>query len=614
MIASFRNERLGLIMILASLAVITVIILLLFHYQRDLREDRIRGQGIGLARLLGGMSWEQLVGQTERQGPLQIMGQSQGNVDFAYGVVVDTAGQPARTISAPGVIVPQAPLPREPSAWLGERTLQTVEGGSSILEFYAPLFSSGDLIGHIRLGYFQPSLGLEMDQLPFVATLALPIFLLTPLFYFLIRREIRPLQQVNQKVEQLLEEGDQAKVEVHASGELREFLERLNHFVDFTKERIQGLEREQSGLITSSKLLSYKQSRVETVLHTLPEAVVVLDESGVVSYANAKLGALLDVDHNEVVGQRPSDWCNEEQALALLSRFQEAGTAGCISDPLRFTPSHSPGRVVEMNTYPLFAPRGEEELLGTLIVLRDVTEEQGARNSQSEFVAQVAHELKTPLNVLGMYSESLMDDQNTTEDFRIEAINVIHDEVERLSTLINNMLAINRFEMDGMHINRQRTRLNDLLEDAFNNISQSGRGKDLSFNIDLPRELSTLWVDKDLLRIAINNLLTNAIKYNTPGGTVTLSAAESDGDVEIRVSDSGIGIDSSEQQKIFGKFYRSEDQSVREQAGHGLGLSLTKHIVDLHQGELSVESIPGKGSSFAIRLEKGAAALLYAAN
>jgi PAS domain S-box-containing protein len=291
-------------------------------------------------------------------------------------------------------------------------------------------------------------------------------------------------------------------------------MRRFNTFIESIQTRIKDLQAEQTSLLTSTKVLSYKRARVEAVLQSLPEAVVVLDESATVSYANAKLATLLGVALDAVVGHRPRDWCEDPDLLAFLARYEGGAMAGFAPESMVFSPQAVSDLSIEVRVYPLFSPKDASQLLGTLIVFRDVTEEGLAKRSRGEFVAQVAHELKTPLNVLAMYSESLMGEDGQSEALRIEAVNVIHDEVERLATLINNLLSITKIEMGGLHLDRQRVRLHDLLEDAFNNVSQSGRGRGLKFQLELPKELSAVYVDKDLLRIAINNLLTNAIKYN----------------------------------------------------------------------------------------------------
>ena len=244
------------------------------------------------------------------------------------------------------------------------------------------------------------------------------------------------------------------------------------------------------------------------------------------------------------------------------------------------------------------------QILGNLVVFRDITAEVLARRSSGEFVAHVAHELKSPLNVIAMYTESLQGKDGQSEEFRIEAANVVHDEVERLSMLINNILSITKIEMGSINIKRHRVKLRDLLEDTFNAVSRGGRGDDLKFTIDLPREMSPVAVDKELMRIAINNLLTNAIKYNRAGGTVSLVAEETGGKVRICIRDTGVGIAREDQERIFQKFFRSEREEIRAKAGHGLGLSLAREIVQLHHGTLSVSSTPGEGSEFAIEFDK----------
>lgn len=601
----WRNERIGLIMIVASLLVMGLVVYLAFDYQLDLRLKQAKVQGVGLVRVLGGMSWEELVPKQGRQGILQAVQHGQSNPDFAYGVVVDKQGNAVTEISLPGVIIPNQPVPSEPTSWLGERMLESADVQRDFLEFHAPVFSAGNLKGYVRLGYQQPNFGMPFNELPFFATLALPVFLLTPLFYFLLRREIQPLRKMHANLEQIIDDQGIQKVELQPSGELSEFLQRFMQYVNTTQSRIQSLEGEQNGLLTSSKLLSYKHSRVESILQSLPEAILVLDEAGSVSYANDRITSLMGLEKCEIQGKKPHEWCSNPNMIAYLSRHNvKNGQVGYIFDSIQIVPESDTDKLLEVKAYPLFSPKDNAKLLGNMVVIRDSTEEQLAKRSRGEFVAQVAHELKTPLNVLAMYSESLLGEDGNSENFRIEALNVIHDEVERLSTLINNMLALSKFEMGGMQLNRNRVRLHELLEDAFNNVSQSGRGKGLEFELDLPKEMSAVYVDKDLLRIAVNNLLTNAIKYNRPAGKVTLMAEDLNGAIEISVQDTGIGISPPDQQKIFDKFYRSNDIKVREQTGHGLGLPLAQQIIQMHHGRLSLESDYGKGTTFIIQLEK----------
>lgn len=596
-------------MIVASLAVMSMIVFVSFSYQLETHQKQTRNQGVGLAKVLSSMSWDELVPEHGRQGILQALRQGQTNPDFAYALMVDLQGTPVSESSAPGVIIPNIAVPDNPTAWLGERLLDSESSKLSFLEFHAPVFSNSELHGYIRLGYKQPKFHLNYNDLPFFGMLTLPVFLLIPMFYFLVRRETQPLRKINDNLETLVKGGALQnmvqKVEVHPSGELDDFIQLFSRFIKTAQQRIEILEKEQSSLLTSSKLLSYRNSKIESLLQTLPEAILIIDESGCVTYVNDRITSLLGKTRESILGKKAQEWCENLKLTAYLSRHTATSKqVGFISDAINITPENAPDKQLEVKAYPLFSPKDDTHLLGNMVVIRDITEEQLARQNRSEFIAQMAHELKTPLNVLSMYSESMLGEDGNSESFRIEAMNVIHDETERLSNLINNMLAISKLEMGGMQINRQRVRISELLQDVLKNIAQSGRGKDLSFEIDLPHEMNSINVDKDLLRIAINNLLTNAIKYNKPDGSVTLSAKEFDDAIEISVSDTGLGISPDDQARIFDKFYRADDDKVREQTGHGLGLSLVQQIVRIHHGKLSVQSEYDNGSTFTIHLEK----------
>ena len=607
-------------MIAASLIVIASIGALLFRYQHDVREDRIRTQGIELIRNLSDFGLTQLVPDPHQRGMLHAMPLSQNNPDFAYAAVVDVNGEVLAGVTAAGVVIPIVSISPDPSSWFGERQLPLdVTTGTPadqkeirFIEFHAQIFDDGNHSGFIRLGYHKPKFGLGFGQVQFVATLALPIFLLTPLFFFMLRREMRPLQQINHGMNDLLNEGSFRKIEISASGELGAFMNRFNEFMEHAQGRLNELETDHAQSETTARLLVYKKNRIECVLEAMPETVIVLDESGIVSFANSKLWAVLGVSAEEIIGLKPADWCQYPELLEFFERCHGKGLARYLSEAVEFSPHGDPDTRVAANAYPLFSPQNSSQALGTLIVFRDVTVEGLAKRSRGEFIAHVAHELKSPLNVLAMYVESLQGEDGDKEDFRIEAFNVMQDEVERVSSLINNLLNITKIEMGSLSINRQHVKLRDMLKDAFEAVSRNARDKKLNFELDLPHEISPILADKDLLRIAVNNLLTNAIKYNHTDGTVTLAVEETEDQIFIHVSDTGIGIAPQEQQQIYEKFFRSEDENVRVVTGHGLGLSLARDIVSLHNGELSVTSNLGEGSKFTIELLKDSDAVKQA--
>jgi len=608
-VSSWRTERPGLTVVCASLGVIALIIALLLDSQRDAKLTQIRAQGISLTRVLSGMSLGQLVPDDGRQGPLSVLQHRTADSDFAYAVVVTAEGNPLADVVAPGVVVPVAAAGKDPSGWLLDRTVSIGVNARQAIEFRAPILEQGEWVAEVRIAFFEPSLVPGYAQLPFLATLALPIFLLAPLFYWLLKREIRPLMKVSRQLEEAVLSEEFHKVDVQASGALAEFMDRFNRFAGAAEGRIRELESGRDDLVTSAKLISYKKSRIETVLQTLPDGVLILDENGKVSYANEKLPALLGISKQDIFDQPPSQWQTYPEVIDLLSGYDRG--ARQLVDTVSFRVQNASARTLALNSYPLFSPRDSSIMLGTLVVVRDVTEEALAKQSRAEFVAHVAHELKTPLNTLSLYSEMLMDNGDDRQ-LRIEAINVIQDEVERIGSLIGNLLNITKIEMGSLDLDKNRIRMRDFLKDVFEHLSHNARGKNLQFEIDLARDLPPIRVDKDLLRVAINNLLTNAIKYNVDGGTVRLSAEETEDAVVIRVADTGVGISSEDCGRVFDRFYRGKSAQVAQEGGHGLGLGLAKDIVELHNGSLSVESEPGKGSTFAITLRKEAGLLQQA--
>ncbi|HSS62920.1 MAG TPA: HAMP domain-containing sensor histidine kinase, partial [Gammaproteobacteria bacterium] len=580
------------------------------RYQQNLTEAQIRSQGLSLAGVLSRLSYEQLTSPKSGMGPIQVVYQSQRTDEFAYATVTDRAGRPALAAASPGIVVPPATLPVTPGDVAGERFTQLPGSGKPVIEFYAPLWSEGQVAGHIRLGYYQPSGMVPLAQVPLLASVAFPVFLLTPFFYLLLKREITPLKEASRELQDQIEDGRFKQLEVKVSGEFGDFIQRFNFFMERAQARIDELESIKSKAEVSQKMLSYKRERVEAVLQAHPDMFLVLDETGTPAIVSDKLLGLLNLSRKSVIEQRPSAWCKDPNVTEFLHRCGDTNSPGYISATMVFTPESAPDRTIEVSAYPLFSPKDKAIVLGTLVIFRDTTESIVVKRGQGEFVAHIAHELKTPLNVLATYSEALQEEEGKDESFRIEAYNVIHDEVERLSGLISNLLSITQIEMGNMVIDRQRVRIGDLLEDALENVARSDRKRGIDFQLNIQSDLPALALDKNLFRVAINNLLTNAIKYSKEDGAVVISAEWHDDSVFIRVKDSGVGIAPEDQSRIFEKFYRSEAEEVRSMPGHGLGLALAHEIIALHQGDILVDSTPGEGTEFTIVLGKRSGAIL----
>ena len=596
------DQRLGLVMIMATLLVIAIVCWALLKQSVDNRQRDIRVQGTTLTRVLANMPLRQLVPDTASGGTLQLLKLNFSRSDLAYVVVVNPRGQPLAEIVAPGAIVPAVQMSAEPSAWLTEHELQT--SGPDVIEFRIPLVADGDIAAHLRTAYFAPGFGIAIEDLPLFAQLALPIFLLTPLFYYLVRREMSPLHNANQRLHHLLQEHEAPQVQINPSGEFQDFIDNFNRFVSLAQTRSHELSLERTNTIAASRVLSYQKDRIESALQTLPDAVLILDDAGTAIFVNSKFEPLLGVTPEQTLGMTVEEWCTDPQLVQLLTRYDGNVTRLMRSDRVEISPPGNPNNSLSVSAYPLSSPKNVDSVIGTVVVFRNVTDEVLARHARDEFISHVAHELKSPLNVVNMQGELLLDHEHLTEDQRVDAINVIHDEVHRLSKLIDDLLNITKIDAGSIALNRQRVKLKEFLEDTFQASVRSAGDAQVEAVLDLPKTLSTINADKDLLRIALNNLLSNSIKYNRPGGSVTLHAEDKDDRVRITVSDTGIGIKPEDQTRIFDKFYRSEAEDVRKRPGHGLGLALSHEIVSLHNGRLTVVSQPG-ATSFTIDIAKG---------
>ena len=274
------------------------------------------------------------------------------------------------------------------------------------------------------------------------------------------------------------------------------------------------------------------------------------------------------------------------------------------SETIQFIPKELPEKTISMSAYPLRTLGKSVANMGTLIILRDKTQELLSSKEQEDFINHVSHELKSPLNIIQLYAETLLDDVDNDKNSRIESLNTIVDEVERLTLLISNLLNVSKIESGNIKLNKQHVKLADFIEDTFDKVSRAGKSSTLNFHFKADSTLGSIQMDKELMRIALSNLLTNAIKYNRPDGNVTLQVEEKNEQYILSVIDDGVGISAADLPNVFEKFYRSESDIIQQRSGHGLGLALSKDIVELHHGEITVQSEIGEGTTFSIILNK----------
>jgi signal transduction histidine kinase len=291
-------------------------------------------------------------------------------------------------------------------------------------------------------------------------------------------------------------------------------------------------------------------------------------------------------DGGEPEAERDFQWFL--QGLTMDIKWQGTTVAELVTKFLRYN-------------YTVLAALSVLMIGGIWLTYRNVSREMNLARLKSDFVANVSHELRTPLALIRLYAETLELGRLSTGKHQ-EYFRIIREESERLSALINNILDFSRIEAGRREYEFKETNLAELVRSTLDSyrfqIEQNGFALEETISNDVP----SVTVDREAMTRSLLNLLNNALKYSKDRKYIGVSLYCSNGSVNLEVQDHGIGIPKAEQGKIFEKFYRCGDPLVHDVKGSGLGLSLVRHVVRAHGGDVDVESIPQKGSKFTIRL------------
>ncbi|QDU90384.1 Sensor histidine kinase YycG [Pirellulimonas nuda] len=241
-----------------------------------------------------------------------------------------------------------------------------------------------------------------------------------------------------------------------------------------------------------------------------------------------------------------------------------------------------------------------ERLDGHVWLVRDVTQHRLAEDMRDKFLETATHELRTPLANISAYAESLATVEDIDPESQKRFYNVIQSEAVRLSQLIDDLLDVSRMQAGALAIDRRETDLARLIDEVAQKVEGTMHAKQIDFHCELPPKMPKIAADKSKLAAALVNLLGNAAKYTPDGGRVTFRVDVGESKIEFAVTDTGIGIAPEELPRVFDRFFRSDDQRVKDIPGSGLGLSLTQEIARLHGGDLTVDSELHVGSTFRI--------------
>jgi two-component system phosphate regulon sensor histidine kinase PhoR len=260
-------------------------------------------------------------------------------------------------------------------------------------------------------------------------------------------------------------------------------------------------------------------------------------------------------------------------------------------------------KILNLKSSPLL-DAGKDQI-GTLVVINDATQLRRLENMRKDFVANVSHEIKTPLTAIKGFVETLHQGSVDKPEEAERFLGIIQKHVDRLSAIIDDLLSLSRIEQEDERqaIEFENKPIADIFRSAVQICRSKAEEKSIDIQIDCEEGLE-YYFDPTLLEQAVVNLLDNAIKYSEPDSAIHVSASLNDSEVKIMVKDQGIGIAKKHLPRLFERFYRVDKARSRKMGGTGLGLAIVKHIAQAHGGRVTVKSELGKGSSFTIHLPK----------
>ena len=397
------------------------------------------------------------------------------------------------------------------------------------------------------------------------------------------RRATKPLEMIRQGAERFARGDLDFRLRTSGSTEMRSLAESMNHMAGQLQERLRAI--------------SQQKNERDAVFSSMAEAVIAVDLNERVVHANRAAAQLIGAPSDSLTGKSILEAIRNADLHAFTE--QALHTDGSVEGDIvvdaggeRFLQAH--GTILH---------DAEGRRMGALIVLNDVTRLRRLENIRTDFVANVSHELKTPVTSIKGFVETLQEGAADDAGERKRFLEIMARQVDRLEAILNDLLSLSRLEHDAERneIELSMGHVADVLRRAMEVCEVRARDKNISLTLHCDPSIAAA-MNAPLLEQAVVNLIDNAVKYSDDGRQVEVSAERTQQEVRIVVRDSGCGIEARHLSRIFERFYRVDKGRSRQLGGTGLGLAIVKHIVLAHHGRVDAESVVGKESVFTVRL------------
>ncbi len=419
-----------------------------------------------------------------------------------------------------------------------------------------------------------------------------------PVGWLINRRFFRPIDEITQVATEFSRGDFSKRIEIFSQDELGQLSTGLNQMAQ---------EMEQAMANTNKD-----KNRLEALLSSMTEGVMAVDNQERIFKINDAATQMLRLPREKAINRYLWEVLRNPRLVGLIREvLKEGKSKGMELTELSVPAGGSATRgmsslVLRLQVSPI---KESGEVSGAAIVFHDITDLKKLEKMRVEFVANVSHELKTPLASIKGFVETLKDGAVNEPENARRFLGIIEKHANRLDNLINDLLSLSKIESRETPLELKRVRLLPLMKKVSANLEDRIKEKNHSLGLRVEPEGLELVADEALLDQAVTNLLDNATKYTPAGGRLSLYArivfplggvSPKDGRIEISVADTGIGIPEQDLPRIFERFYRVDKARSREMGGTGLGLAIVKHIMLAHGGEARVESQPGLGSTFTL--------------
>ncbi len=397
---------------------------------------------------------------------------------------------------------------------------------------------------------------------------------------FVSKRITRPIDALTEIANEIADGDFGRKIYVSANdqiGELAQSFNKMSHTLNLSMSE-----------------LKQRNSELEAILNSMINGIIAVDQNKNIILINKFCFEILDLPQNYVV---------ENESMYKIIRNEEIAQMVEVSmnegvpqmKELKYVHSE---KTLRIYVNPIFT--SSREIIGSIVVIQDVTQIRKLEQVRSDFVSNVSHELKTPLTSIRGFVDTLKNGAIHKPDTAMRFLDIIDIESDRLYRLINDILLLSEIESMDREPEQTQVELKSVTEEVIDFLELKAHDKGLKLSAVYESELF-IKANRDRIKQMLINLIDNGIKY-TEKGEVKVDIHTQGSWVMIRVTDTGIGFSEDHKERLFERFYRVDKGRSRNQGGTGLGLSIVKHIVLLYKGKISVESVPGKGTTFEILL------------